>query len=95
MERVLRDADTRALRQHVARKRSRYAERVVAEECKKSGVSLTELRSGSRRGRLPTVRTKIVRSLVENYGVAVAEIARQVGISTSGVSKILTRTLSI
>ena len=46
-------------------------------------------------GRLPTVRTKIVRSLVENYGVAVAEIARQVGISTSGVLKILTRTLSI
>ena len=73
VERVLRDADTRARRQHVARKRNRYAERVVLEECKKSGVSLTELRSGSRRGRLPTVRTKIVRSLVENYGVAVAE----------------------
>jgi len=32
---------------------------------------------------------------VENYGGGVAEIARQVGISTSGVSKILARTLSI
>lgn len=74
----------------------RYAERVVAEECKKSGVSLMELRRGSRRGRLPAVRTEdIVRALVENYGVGVAEIAGQVGISTSGVSKILTRTLSI
>ena len=41
------------MRQHAARKGNRYAERVVAEECKKSGVSLTELRSGSRRGRLP------------------------------------------
>jgi len=61
---------------------------------RKSGVSLTELRSGSRRGRLPAVRTKIVRGLVENYGVGVAEVARQMGISTSGVSKILTRTLS-
>ena len=79
---------------HAARKVSRYAERVVAEECKKSGVSLTEFRSGSRRGRLPAVRTKIVRGLVENYGVGVAEVARQVGISTSGVSKILSRTLS-
>jgi transposase-like protein len=67
---------------------------VVAEKCKKSGVSLTELRSGSRRGRLPAVRAKIVLGLVENYGLGVAEIARQVGISTSGVSKILTRTLS-
>ena len=35
-----------------------------------------------RRGRLPEVRTKIVLGLVENYGVGVAEIARQVGIST-------------
>jgi len=58
--------------------------RIVAEECKKSGVSLTELRSGSRRGRLPAVRTRIVRRLVENYGVGVAEVGRQVGISTSG-----------
>jgi len=94
VERILREADARALRQHAAKKRNRYAERVVAEECKKSGVSLMELRSGSRRGRLPAVRKKIVRGLVENYGVGVAEVARQVGISTSGDSKILTRTLS-
>jgi putative transposase len=60
VERILKEADTRALRQHAARKRNRYAERVVAEECKKNGVSLTELRSGSRRGRLPAVRTKMV-----------------------------------
>jgi len=53
-----------------------------------------ELRSGSPRGRLPAVRTKLVRGLVESYGVGVAEVARQVGISTSAVSKILTRTLS-
>src|SRR4029450_6368029 len=64
---------------------SRYAERVVAEECKKSGVSVTELGSGGRRGRLRAVRTRIVRGLVENYGVGVAEVARRVGISTSGV----------
>jgi hypothetical protein len=94
VEPILREADARALRQHGARKGNRDAERVVAEECKKSGVSLTELRSGSRRGRLPAVRTRIVRGLVENYGVGVAEVARRVGISTSGVSKILTRTLS-
>jgi putative transposase len=61
---------------------------------RRHSVALTELRSGSRRSRLPAVRTKIVRGLVENYGVGVAEIARQVGIFTSGVSKILTRTLS-
>ena len=50
--------------------------------------------SGSRRDRLPAMRTKIVRRLVENHGVRVTEIACQVGISTSGVSKNLARTLS-
>jgi hypothetical protein len=63
--------------------------------CKKNGVSLTEQRSGSRRVRLPVVRAKIVQAFLENYGVAIAEVARQMGISTSGASKILTRTLSI
>jgi hypothetical protein len=39
-------------------------------------------------------RTKIVCGLVENYGVGIADVTRQVGISPSGVSNILTRTLS-
>ena len=94
VERVLREADARMLRQSTLRKTKRHAERVVAEACKKNGVSLTELRSGSRRGKLPAVRGKIVQGLVEAYGVPIAEVARQVGISTSGVSKILTRSLS-
>jgi putative transposase len=94
VERILREADTRMRRQHGAKKGNRYAERVVVEACKKNGVSVTELRSGSRRGRLPVVRAAIVRGLVESYGMAIAEVARQVGISTSGISKILTRGLS-
>lgn len=95
VERILSEADARTVRQHATKKGNRSAERVIVAACKKNGVSLTELRSGSRRGRLPAVRAEIVRGLVENYGVAIAEVARQVGISTSGASKILTRTLSI
>jgi len=95
VERILREADARTVRQHAAKNGNRNAERVVAAACKKNGVSLTEMRSGSRRGRLPAVRAEIVRGLVENYGLAIAEVARQVGISTSGASKILIRTLSI
>jgi antitoxin component HigA of HigAB toxin-antitoxin module len=40
------------------------------------------------------VRAEIVRGLVENYGMAIADVARQVGLSTSGASKILTGGLS-
>ena len=67
---------------------------MIAAMCKEKGVSLTELRSGSRRGELPQTRAALVGKLIEDFGVAAAEVARQVGISTSGVSKILSRRLS-
>jgi hypothetical protein len=89
-----KEADDRTVRQAALRKIKRHAERVVAEGCKKNGVWLTELRNGSRRGKLPEVRAQIVKGLVEGFGLALAEVARQVGISTSGVAKILTRSLS-
>jgi hypothetical protein len=54
-----------------------------------------ELRNGSRRGRLPQVAADIVRGLVQNYGMPIADVARQVRISTSGASKILIRGLPI
>ncbi|MBI2533802.1 MAG: hypothetical protein HYW03_16560 [Deltaproteobacteria bacterium] len=94
VERVLTEAEARVQRQQAARRQSGRVERVIAEACKKNGASLTELRSGSRRGKLPTIRAALVSKLVEDFGVAIAEVARQLGISTSGVSKILTRSLS-
>ena len=94
VERVLKEADVRTVRQDAFKKTKRHAERVVAQACQETGVSLTELRSGSRRGKLPGVRVKIAKTLVEDYGLQIAEVARQVGISTSGVSKILSRSLS-
>jgi len=94
VERVLTEAEARVQRQQAARRQSGRVERVIAEACKKNGASLTELRSGSRRGKLPTIRAALVCKLVEDFGVAIAEVARQFGISTSGVSKILTRRLS-
>lgn len=93
VERILKEADARTMRQAGLKKLKRKAERVVVAGCKKHGVSVTELRNGSRRGSVPRVRTEIARRLVEDYGLALAEVARQVGISTSGVSRLLSRGL--
>ena len=94
VERVLTEAEARVQRQQAARRQSGRVERVIADACKKNGASLTELRSGSRRGKLSTMRAALVCKLVEDFGVKLAEAAHQLGISTSGVSKILTRRLS-
>ncbi len=94
VERILKEAEARMQRQYRNRDRVKRVERLIAEQCKKRRVSLTELRSGSRRGEIPTVRAEISRRLVEDYGIAIAEVARQTGVSTSAISKILSRSYS-
>lgn len=94
VQRVLNEAEAGMQRQQTARRQRGRIERVIAQACKNNGVSLTELRSGGRRGELPTIRAELARKLIQDFGVAAADVARQLGISTSGVSKILSRSLS-
>jgi len=94
VERIMREAEALTQRQHAVKGRGREAERLIAEACKKHQVSITELRSGSRRGKIPAVRAGVARRLVEDYGITIAEVARQVGVSTSAISKSLGRTYS-
>ena len=93
VERILREADARAVRQHNGNKAKHDAERVVATACKKDWR--VAHRTAKRKPARATARGAGDVRLVEKYGVSVAEVARQIGISTSGVSKILTRSLSI
>ena len=94
VERIIREAETRTQRQLAAKGRSTKVERLIAEACKKHKVSITALRSGSRRGKMPEVRAEIARKLVEGYGITIAEVARQVGVSTSAISKSLGKSYS-
>jgi putative transposase len=94
VERVIQEAEARMQRQYSSKTWGRKMERVISEVCKKRKVSLTELRNGSRRGAIPAVRAEVSRKLVEDYGIPVAEIARQVGVSTSAISKSLARSYS-
>ncbi|MEC4686163.1 MAG: hypothetical protein VST71_10585 [Nitrospirota bacterium] len=64
---------------------------VVEEICRKEGVNIHELKPGSRRSRVSEARSQIVCRLIETYGIPLAEVARQVGVSTSAVCKIITR----
>lgn len=59
--------------------------------CKREGVTVSLLQSGSRRSPLPKLRRILTKKLVNGYGVSLAETARQLGVSTSGISQILRR----
>ena len=63
----------------------------IAKLCKKENIPTAWLQTGSRRPPLPKLRKAIALKLINTYGVSLAETARHVGISTSGVSQILRR----
>jgi hypothetical protein len=63
----------------------------IARICRSENVSIAELKAGSRRKEVSGVRARIAIGLVKRHGIALAEVARRVGVSTSGISKILKR----
>jgi len=91
VERVLKEADEKTKRAYSARERKMRVEQLIVGRCKKSNISVSELKGGSRRGTIPRVRVEIANSLVDKYGLPLAEVARQVGVSTSAISKALKR----
>ena len=63
----------------------------ITKSCRQEKISPKLLKSGSRLSPLPQIRRKIALTLVKNYGVSLAETARHLGITTSGVAQIVRR----
>jgi REP element-mobilizing transposase RayT len=63
----------------------------IEKHCKREKVTIKMLRSGSRIRPLPKMRKELALKLVKEYGVSLAEAARQLGVSTSGVAQIIRR----
>ena len=95
VERMLKEAEPSVSRRYWGRELQKRVQRVIGSVCQKHKVTVQELRSGSRRGRTAQVRAQLIRRLVKGHGLPLAEIARQVGISTSGVSRVLSRTQTL
>jgi len=64
---------------------------IIKKVCKKERVTIKELTSGIRRKDVSRIRAQIAIGLVKKYGIALAEVARQVGVTTSARSKIMLR----
>jgi REP element-mobilizing transposase RayT len=87
VERILQEAEERVRQQFRALNSGKKIEEIIRSTCRKEGISQAELQGGSRRGRVPEVRTKIACKLVKEEGVIMAEAARHLGVSTSALSK--------
>ena len=91
VERIINEADNMVNSQLSVNKRIIDANRLIEEICKNKNVNIEELKGGSRRGEIPEVRSYLARLLPKYYGLTFAETARQLGVTTSAVSKIFSR----
>ena len=64
---------------------------IIQTTCNKEGINIQELRTGCRRGRIPRIRYSLALNLVKELGIPSVEIARELGVSVSAISKILCR----
>lgn len=91
VNRILDDAEDRQVRQRKNLRAGLTIQRIIDEECRKKGISAAELQRGSRRRKVSDVRSLIGLRCRDELGLSSAEIARHVGINTSGIIRSIER----
>ena len=91
VERILEEAENEVKYQVSINERRIKAEKKIQEICRKEGLNKEELQGGSRRGRISQIRAQLAIELTERYGLSLAEAGRQLGVSTSAISRIFMR----
>ncbi len=86
---MLREADDRSDVLLSMDERLKLLNEEIEQVCRDAGVTITFLRSGSRSGILPTLRKELAVKSVYEYGISLAETARQIGVTTNAVSYML------
>ena len=88
---ILDEAEESFKRQVSGNERIELMRKEIDTVCQRSGCTVEMLRSGGRRSPLPELRKEIARKFVEEFGVSLAETARQLGVTTSAVCVMLRR----
>ena len=65
------------------------AKKDIEQVCTESALTLSQFRSGGRMKLLPEIRNKLAVRFVREYGLSLAETARQLGATTSAVYQII------
>jgi putative transposase len=86
---ILKEADQKLRRYLPIKKREGLMRNVIEKICQAEGVGEQELRLGGKARRVSNVRAKVAWELNREYGIAMAEIARQVGVCTSAIANAL------
>ena len=91
VERTIKEAHANVRYQFSVNGQTGKIDEYIVQVCKKEKVSVEEIKAGGRRREASRVRARIAIGLVKSHGVSLAEVARQLGVTTSAVSRIISR----
>ncbi|MGE5840609.1 MAG: hypothetical protein ACM34H_11785, partial [Deltaproteobacteria bacterium] len=91
VDQLLADGEEKIKRQLPPRELAGRVGEIIEKACARGKVSREVLLSGIRRHQISAVRAEIARVLVEEVGISMAECARRIGVTTSGVAHVLRR----
>ena len=89
---IFKEAEEKQMRQLKIKRRGLTIKGIIEQECKTARVSEKELKNGSKRMIVRKIREKIARRGVEELGLTSAEIARNLGVCTSTITRAIVRT---
>jgi REP element-mobilizing transposase RayT len=88
---ALKEAEEKIRLQLKHRRTGRSLVQIIDQECDRWQISPKELEGGSRRREVSAMRIKIAKRGLDELGLSLAEIARHVGVSTSGLARAMKR----
>jgi putative transposase len=86
-----KEAEDRQLRQMRYKRGGKTIQKILDEECKDRLINQLELKAGGKRSRISAARSAIAYRCREELGASAAEIARYLGVSTSGIIRSIER----
>ncbi len=91
VDEVTRQVELERKHRLLASDRLKKASELIVRMCKKESIHLEALQSGSRLRVVSRLRSKLALLLVKKHGLSMAESARQLGVSTAAIAKIISR----
>ena len=88
---VYKELEEKTRLQLKLRRTGRTINKIIDEECEENKLSVHELKGGSRRRKVCSLRIQIAKRGLDELGLSMAEIARHVGVSTSGIARAVKR----